>query len=117
MAEVVLYHNPGCSKSRGALEILEGREEDLLIVEYLKNPLSREELAVLVGQVGGEPSALVRKDKKFKELGLDPGAYETPSAVVEILAEHPELMERPVAVFAGRGVIGRPPEKVLELLG
>ncbi len=119
MAEVVLYHNPGCSKSRGALEILEGREEDLLIVEYLKNPLSREELAVLVGQVGGEPSALVRKDKKFKELGLDEARYSEGAdreAVITLLIEHPVLMTRPIFIAADRAIIGRPSERVLELL-
>ena len=62
------------------------------------------------------PADLVRKDKRFKELGLDASDYETRDQVVALLVEHPELMERPVVIVAGRGVIARPPEKLLELL-
>ena len=59
---------------------------------------------------------MVRKDKFFKDQGLDPDAYETTEAVVDLLLEHPRLMQRPVLVRDGRAVIGRPSEKVLELL-
>ena len=63
-----------------------------------------------------EPAELVRKDKKFKELGLNADAYVTRAAVVDLLLEHPALMQRPVIVRDGRAVIARPSEKVLELL-
>ena len=116
MGKVVLYHNPKCSKSRGALELLEAAADDLEVVEYLKSPLSAEELETLLGQLGGDPAGLVRKDKHFAELGLDPGDYTSAAEVSAILAQHPRLMERPVAVSAGRAVVGRPPERVLELL-
>lgn len=59
---------------------------------------------------------MVRKDKFFKDEGLDPADYETADAVVDLLLEHPRLMQRPVFVRDGRAVIGRPSEKVLELL-
>ncbi|MDE0371059.1 MAG: hypothetical protein OXI73_00725 [Rhodospirillales bacterium] len=62
------------------------------------------------------PAALVRKDKHFKDLGLDAKDYTTVDAVVKLLAEHPRLMQRPIAVRGGRAVIGRPSEKVEELL-
>lgn len=116
MAKVVLYHNPKCSKSRGALELLQGAADELEVVEYLESPLSRGELEILLAQLGDSPGGLVRKDKHFAELGLDPGDYASVGAVAEVLAEHPRLMERPVAVSGGRAVIGRPPERVLELL-
>ena len=63
-----------------------------------------------------EPAELVRKDKKFKELGLNADAYVTRAAVVDLLLEHPVLMQRPVIVRDRRAVIARPSEKVLELL-
>jgi len=119
MAKVVLYHNPACSKSRGVLELLQERGDELEIIEYLKAPLSAAELAALIDRLDGPPAALVRKDKHFKELGLDPADYSDraePGVVVAILGEHPRLMERPVVVAAGRAVIGRPPERVLEVL-
>ena len=62
------------------------------------------------------PSGLVRKDKHFKELGLDAEAYASADAVVDLLLEHPKLMQRPVAVRGERAVICRPSEKVEELL-
>jgi len=63
-----------------------------------------------------EPADLVRQDSHFKELGLDIGAYQSPDAVVDLLLEHPRLMQRPVVVRGNRAVIARPPELVEELL-
>ena len=63
-----------------------------------------------------EPAELVRKDKKFKELGLNADDYVTREAVVEVLLRHPELMQRPVIIKDQKAVIARPSEKVLELL-
>jgi arsenate reductase len=62
------------------------------------------------------PADLVRKDKRFRELGLDPGAYETRDAVIEVLLAHPELMQRPVVVIGDRAILARPSDKALELL-
>lgn len=63
-----------------------------------------------------EPAELVRKDPRFKELGLDPAAYTTKAAVVALLLEHPALMQRPIAVRGGRTILARPKEKILDLL-
>ncbi len=62
------------------------------------------------------PANLVRKDKHFKDLGLNPADFTTPDAVVKLLVEHPRLMQRPIAVCGGRAVLGRPSQKVVELL-
>ena len=117
MDDVLVFHNPACSKSRGALEILRERQVEADVVEYLKAPPDRATLERIVDAVASEPSALVRKDKRFEELGLDRDRYATRSEVVELLLEHPELMERPVVFVGDRAVIARPPERVLELLG
>ena len=111
-----VYHNPVCSKSRGALEILGERGVELDVIEYLKAPLTRAELERIVDAIADPPAALVRKDKRFKELELVAGDYETKEQVVALLLEHPELMERPVVFRGERAVIARPSEKVLELL-
>jgi arsenate reductase len=116
MDDVLVFHNPACSKSRGALEILADRNVETEVVEYLKAPPDRATLERIVDSISDEPAALVRKDKRFKELGLDAGAYTTRAAVVALLLEHPELMERPVVFVGDRAVIARPSEKVLELL-
>jgi arsenate reductase len=113
---VLVYHNPVCSKSRGALEILGERGVDAEVIEYLKVNPSRADLERILIAIPDAPSALVRKDKRFQELGLDAGDYETSDQVIALLLEHPELMERPVVFVGDRAVIARPSEKVLELL-
>ena len=115
-ADVLVYHNPSCSKSRGALEILGERGVDTDVVEYLKAPPDRASLERIVDAIDDPPAELVRKDPKFKALGLVPADYTTRDAVVELLLEHPELMQRPVVFRGERAVIARPSEKVLELL-
>lgn len=116
MARIVLYHNPACSKSRGAKEILEGRNVDFDIVEYLKAPLGEAGLRRILELVDDPPAELVRKDGNFRELGLNADDYRSTDAVVGLLVEHPKLMQRPVVVRGERAVIARPSEKVEELL-
>lgn len=116
MGKITVYHNPVCSKSRGALEILAERGVPHEVVEYLKSPLDRATLERFLDLLPGEPAALVRKDKRFAELGLDAKDFRTREQVVDVLLAHPELMERPVIVRGERAVIARPSEKVLEIL-
>ncbi len=116
MTDVEIFHNPACSKSRGAMQILTERDVTASVTEYLKAPPDRATVERIVDVIDDEPAALVRKDKRFSELGLAAGDYVTPDAVVELLLAHPELMERPVVIVGDRGVIARPPEKLVELL-
>ncbi len=115
MERVTIYHNPACGKSRGALEILRGRGVACDVVEYLQTPPDRATLERFLALLPGPPADLVRKDKRFKELGLRPEDYVTREQVVAVLLEHPELMERPVVLRGNRAVIARPSERVLEL--
>ena len=116
MGRLELYHNSGCSKSRGALEILRERGAEFDVIEYLKRPLDRETLTRIAELLPNPPEDLVRKDRNFEELGLDPNGYKTLETVIELLLEHPKLMQRPVLVADDRALICRPSEKVLELL-
>jgi arsenate reductase (glutaredoxin) len=116
MERLLVYHNPSCGKSRGAVDILRERGIEFDIVEYLERPLDHATLEGILAMLGGPPGALVRKDKRFAELGLNAGDYVTREQVVALLLDHPELMERPVVIRGGRAVIARPSEKVAELL-
>lgn len=116
MERATIYHNPACGKSRGALDILKERHVPHDVVLYLESPPDRATLERFLAMLAGPPSDLVRKDKRFKELGLDPGSYTTRDEVVALLLAHPELMERPVVIRAGKAVIARPSEKVAEVL-
>lgn len=111
-----LYHNARCSKSRGALELLQARGVDPEVVFYLETPPTADELRALVKQLGVPARSLLRSgEAEYAELGLaDPSLGE--DALIAAMAAHPRLIERPVFVHQGRAVIGRPPERVLELL-
>jgi arsenate reductase len=116
MEPTVAYHNPACSKSRGALEILADRGVDATVIEYLKAHPTRADLERIVDAIPDPPDALVRRDKRFGELGLDADDYRTKGQVVDLLLAHPELMERPVVFVGERAMICRPSDRVLELL-
>jgi len=113
MADLTLFHNPKCSTSRKVQDALEAAGTDFDTVLYLKAPPSRTDLERIVGHLDDPASALVRHDNRFMDLGLDPTAYDEPGAVVDLLVEHPELMQRPVLETADRAAIGRPPEAVV----
>lgn len=117
MKKLTLYHNPGCRNSRGALELLHARGVEFDTVEYLKTPLHRATLERIVAMLDTPPAELVRKDRRFEELGLKPADYLSAEAVVALLLKHPELMQRPVIVKGAKALIARPPERLLPLLG
>ena len=116
MDKLVIYHNPSCSNSRGALKMLTDRDADFEMVEYLKHPPGRATLEKILAMLEGPPADLVRKDKRFQELGLQAEDYLEPKKIVELLVKHPELMQRPVIVKGKRAIIARPPEKLAPLL-
>lgn len=112
-----IWHNPRCSKSRATLKILEDSGADVWVRRYLDNPPGVGELTDVIERLGIEPIELVRrKEAEAREIGLDEGEHDAP-AVLEAMVRHPILIERPVVLAQdGRAVIGRPPEKVRELL-
>jgi len=117
MQPITIFHNPKCSKSRRALEILREKGVELHCIEYLETPPDRATLERLLRLLAIAPGELVRRDARFAELGLDNAACASAAQVVDLLLEHPELLERPVVVCGEKAVVGRPPERVLELLG
>lgn len=116
MDRMLMYHNPVCSQSRGADEILRERGVDCEVINYLDSPLSRGDFERILSLLPSEPAELVRKDKRFQELGLNEANYQTPEQVIDVLLVYPELMERPIIIRGDRAVLARPSEKVLELL-
>lgn len=112
MQPITIFHNPKCSKSRRALEILREKGVECDCIEYLKTPPDRATLEWLLRLLAIAPGELVRRDARFAELGLDDAACGSAAQVVDLLLEYPELMERPVVVCGERAVVGRPPEGV-----
>lgn len=114
--KVTIFHNPRCSKSRGALEILRNEDVEPEVIEYLQTPPSAKELGRIVELLGCDPRDLIRKgEKEYKDLHLDDPKL-TAKQLLETMAKHPILIERPIVVKGDRAVVGRPPERVRELL-
>lgn len=111
-----IYHNPRCSKSRGALAILEERGITPEVVPYLDTPPTRDELIALLAKLGMQASELVRKGEEICKTEYAAKNMSEDDWLAAMLA-HPVLIERPIVVAGDRAVVGRPPEKVLELLG
>lgn len=112
-----LYHNPRCSKSRQALALLTESGARFATVLYLQDPLSRDELALVLDKLDRGAAELVRSgDALFKQLGIDEARLGDVRFVADLLAEHPRLMQRPLLVSDSAAVIGRPPEDVLGIL-
>jgi arsenate reductase len=111
----VFLHNPHCSKSRAALELVRVAGVELPVREYLDNPLSTDELRSIVELLGVRPIEIVRRgEPQCSALDL---TDETPDdEVLRAMAEHPILIERPIVVRGERAVVGRPPESVQEIL-
>ena len=114
---VTVFHNQACSKSRGALSILDEQGVKYDVVKYLDTPPDRATLERILDAIADEPQALVRTDDdKFKKLGIAKADVKTRDQVIDVLLAHPEVMQRPVVFVGDRAVIARPSEKVLELL-
>jgi len=113
--DVTIWHNPRCSKSRGAMELLGARGITPHEVRYLEEQPSRAEIERVLGLLGtDDPMTIVRTgEDTWKQLGVDPADRD---AVLDALAAHPILIERPIVVRGDRAVVGRPPENVLALL-
>lgn len=109
-----IYHNPRCSKSRATLALLTERGVDFEVVEYLATPLQKPALRELLRKLGGDPLALVRTDEP--EFRAHASRALDPDAIVDLLAAEPRLMQRPIVELGTKARIGRPPERVLELL-
>ncbi|MDR0779634.1 MAG: arsenate reductase (glutaredoxin) [Pseudomonadales bacterium] len=115
MTSLTLYHNPRCSKSRQALALLRERDLEPKLRLYLEQPPNTEELQQLLALLDATPRALLREGEAlYRELGLDRALPD--AELLRYLAAHPSLLQRPIAVSAERAVIGRPPERILELL-
>jgi arsenate reductase len=113
---VTIYHNPRCSKSRETLQLLEASAITPDIVEYLKTPPDATTLSRLLDMLGIEPRDLMRrKESEYEENGANDPALNR-EQLIDLMVRFPRLIERPIVVSNGKAAIGRPPEKVLDIL-
>ncbi|RDI13286.1 arsenate reductase (glutaredoxin) [Flavobacterium sp. AG291] len=112
---ITIYHNPRCSKSREGLQLLELEGKPFTTVKYLNEPLTKEELTEIINKLNIKPIDLVRQKediwiKNYKDKDLSDGK------VIDIMVEHPNLIERPIVVNGNKAVIARPAERIKEIL-
>lgn len=112
---IVLLHNPRCSKSRAARALLEERGVRFAERRYLEDPLSLDELRELAARLERPPREWARSgEAEFAAAGLDGSSSD--DAILRAIAVHPILLERPIAMRGARACVGRPPERILDLL-
>ena len=115
MTKVTLWHNPRCSKSRAALALLEDAGHEVTVRRYLEDRPNAQEITAACKAIGGDFLSMIRRgEKAFKETGLTKGSCNTD--LLAAVVAHPILIERPIAFAGGKAVIGRPPERVLDIV-
>ncbi|NDC30273.1 MAG: arsenate reductase (glutaredoxin) [Bacteroidetes bacterium] len=112
---ISIYHNNRCSKSRDSLALLTQQNIEIKVIDYLKNPPTEKQIKTLLKKLKMKPLELLRKSENlykdnYKEINLSDDEW------IELMAKNPILIERPIIVNGNKAVIGRPPEKVLEIL-
>ncbi len=113
--ETIIWHNPRCSKSRAALKLLEAHGITPKVRRYLDEPPDEEEIRKVLARLGKRLIEIMRtKEQLFRELGLAQDSDD--ETLIRAMVAHPKLIERPIVIRGDRAVLGRPPEKVLEIL-
>ncbi len=115
MANVIIWHNPRCSKSRNAVALLEEKGIEADIVKYLDTPPTKEELMNMLKMLGMSARELMRtKEAIYRELNLKDETDE--SRLIEAMVANPKLIERPIVIKDGKAVVGRPIENIIDLI-
>ena len=113
---VTIFHNPRCSKSRQTLSLIQDKNIDINIIEYLKTPPDISQLKQILKHLGYEPRQLMRKSEQiYKDLDLG-NENKTAEDLIIAMTQNPILIERPIVLSGEKAAIGRPPESVLNIL-
>ncbi len=115
---ILIYHNPRWSKSRESVKILNQSKKQYEIVDYINNGISDNEISIILESLSMDIIDIIRvNDKKFKDLNLSTKDMENEKILMEKIIENPIILQRPIILKNGKGVIGRPPEKIFDLIG
>jgi len=109
-------HNPRCSKSRQALQLLQDQAVDVEVIEYLKTPPDFASLDSILRMLTLQPRELMRKNEdEYTQLHLD-NTELSREQLIQAMVDHPILIERPILIKDGKAAVGRPPEQILDIL-
>ena len=115
MSELKILHNPRCSKSRQGLALIEKSGKPFEIIKYLENQLTFAQLDAIISKLGIKPLDLMRKNEAIWKSDYK-GKTLSNTAIIEAMITNPKLIERPIVINNSKAVIGRPPEKILEII-
>lgn len=115
MEKIKVLHNSRCGKSRDSLKILDEKGINYEVIEYLKNTPSAKELKDIIKKLGIKPEALIRKGESIYKTEFKDKKF-SDDEWINIMVKNPILIERPIIISGNKAIIGRPPEKVLELI-
>lgn len=116
MSAVTIYHNPRCSTSRKALELIRAKGIEPTIIDYLKTPPTPAELDEILTKLGLQPRQLMRrKEPIYQDLELEKPGWPR-KHLIQAMVDHPILIERPIVLSMGKAALGRPPERVEGIL-
>ncbi len=114
---ISIFHNPKCSKSRATLKLLNDQKINPEIILYLKNPPTETELSDILKKLDMAPQHLIRfKESLAKDLGISLADKRPDADWIKLMCKNPSLIERPIVITEIKAAIGRPPEKVLDIL-
>ncbi len=114
--DILIYHNPRCSKSRETLKLLESRKLQPTVIQYLDTPPDAATLKKILKLLKLKPRELMRtKETEYKANGLDDDSL-SDDQLIAAMVKHPRLIERPIVIHRNKAALGRPPEQVLEIL-
>ena len=114
--KAIIYHNPRCSKSRAAMQLLTDKGIEATVVKYLETPPDRETLEKLLDMLDMQPRDLMRKgEKEYKENNLSDDNLSR-DELIDAMLKYPRLIERPIVVKDGKAAIGRPIENIINIL-
>jgi arsenate reductase len=114
--DVTIYFNPKCSKCRLTLELLEQEGQQAEVIEYLNTPPDTATLETILDMLGMEPRELMRKrEQEYTQAGLD-NPEQSRTDLINAMIKYPRLIERPIVIKNGKAILGRPPEKILDIL-
>jgi len=116
MTDIIIYHNPRCSKSRATLEVINATDNQVTVINYLETPPAIEQLIDIINLLGYHSARQLMRtgEEIYKTLALK--ETENENSLLEAMVNNPKLIERPIVLANGKAKIGRPPESVLEIL-
>jgi arsenate reductase len=113
---LTIYHNPSCSKSRETLQILKQHKTQPYVIEYLDTPPSKGEISQIIDKLGVAPIDLLRTTEKAYIEAKYQADLMSDEEIIEAIAKHPSLLQRPIVIYGNKAIIGRPPIKVLDII-